>query len=191
MMQKTLKKSKHDGSEKAKSFTFTESGLVENEDNPENKVVAKRKEHKSLLDSVTEIEVTKKKLKDETVSSSKRRTSVLPEEQTNTNVDLNKRSNSLKISEVASAKSKFSSMMSKRNGSVSKSEDDGALLSASKMTGSARQLGAAIMVTKAIAFMNAPRKERMSNVNKVVHINWPLVCCFLIFLGTLEKQTIK
>ena len=69
MMQKTLKKSKHDGSEKAKSFTFTENGLVENEDNPENKVVAKRKEHKSLLDSVTEIEVTKKRLKDETIYS--------------------------------------------------------------------------------------------------------------------------
>ena len=189
MMQKTLKKSKHDGSEKAKSFTFTESGLVENEDNPENKVVAKRKEHKSLLDSVTEIEVTKKRLKDETVSSSKRRTSVLPEEQTNTNVDLNKRSNSLKISEVASAKSKFSSMMSKRNGSVSKSEDDGALLSASKMTGSARQLGAAIMVTKAIAFMNAPRKERMSNVNKVVHFNWTLVCYYVYRFYNIFRNT--
>ena len=174
MMQKTIKKTKREGAEKTKSFIATESGLVENEDNPDDRVGPKRKEHKSLLDSVTEIEVARRRLKDDAMPSSepssKRRTSMLPEEQAASNDDPNRRS-SLRIAEVAAAKSKFSSMLSKRNSSI-KSEDMN-LVKASKA--STKQLGAMFMVTKAIAFMNNPRKKRKSGVNKVFIEFWVLM----------------
>ena len=80
MMQKTVKKSKKDGSGKRLSYVVTESGLVENDENLDESSDQKRRvsNPRSILGSITEIDDAKKKFKE--LSMRRRSTIKTPDE---------------------------------------------------------------------------------------------------------------
>ena len=104
MLSKTAVKKKDSSSDKIKGFIVTESGeLVEDSGSLARKV----KEHKSLLDSVSD-----------SIKESNRRASVMPPgEQHQPGPAKAERSGSLKIANVAAAKTQFGNLLSKRRSS--------------------------------------------------------------------------
>ena len=106
MLSKTAKKK--DASDKNKGFIVTESGLVEDRG---SSVRHKVKEHKSLLDSVTD-----------SIKETSRRASVMPpgekaQQQQPSSAEKVERSPSLKIVNLAAAKTQFGNLLSKRRSS--------------------------------------------------------------------------
>ena len=104
MLSKTAKKK--DASDKNKGFIVTESGLVEDRDRG-SAARHKVKEHKSLLDSVSD-----------SIKESNRRASVMPPGDLHQpGPEKAERSGSLKIANVAAAKTQFGNLLSKRRSS--------------------------------------------------------------------------
>ena len=150
MMQKTVRKSKKDSS--SKSYVVTEGGIVENDEtefDPTN--VPKRKEPKSLLQSMSDVEKAKKKLAENSEAQTTKPILAKTSE-------LDRRRSSITIASLAEAKNSFGSLLRKRRSSTL--SGDLGLEEVGARANRAKMFGAIMLVGKAITLMSAPRIKR-------------------------------
>ena len=194
MMQKTVKKSKKDGSGKRLSYVVTESGLVENDENLDESLDQKRRvsNPRSILGSITEIDDAKKKFKE---LSMRRRSTIKTQEEVEDKrksllpktkdpkealaainaAEKERRSSSLTIADIAETKRRLSMAQSlklrlKGKGSDKNVDDDGAAIGLTEtdaMKKRMTQIGASLLVSKALVTMSAPRRTRKQNMKQV------------------------
>ena len=187
MMQKTVKKSKKDGSGKRMSYVVTESGLVENEENLDEASDQKRRvsNPRSILGSITEIDEAKKKFKE---LSLRRRSTIKPPDELEERrkswhqktkdpkealaeinaAEKERRRSSLTIADIAETKRRLSlapSLKSKLKGKAADKkvdDDDNAigLIETDAMKKRLTQIGAALLMSKALVTMSGPRRTR-------------------------------
>ena len=190
MMQKTVKKSKREGSGKRLSYVVTESGLVENDDSLDESADQKRRDSvrvnnpRSLLGSINEIDEAKKKFKALSArrmssikmakeAETKRKLSLLPKPKDPKEAlaeinaaETERRRSSLTISDIAETKRRLSiapKLKLKGKASDKNVEDecnDIGLIETDAMKKRIQQVGAALLISKALVTMSAPRRAR-------------------------------
>ena len=189
MMQKTVKKSKGEGSGKRLSYVVTESGLVENDDSLDESADQKRRDSirvnnpRSLLGSINEIDEAKKKFKALSArrmssikmaeeAETKRKLSLLPKPKDPKEAlaeinaaETERRRSSLTISDIAETKRRLSiapklKLKGKASDNVEDECNDIGLIETDAMKKRIQQVGAALLMSKALVTMSAPRRAR-------------------------------
>ena len=168
MMAKTLKKqkSRDKKGEKMVAYIVSEGGLVENDESPRDPLfVPKRKEYKSLLDSVTEIEDTKRRLAEEPGKrvKDKRHQSEYPSPGS---ASESRRGSITTIASVSEANKSFKNLLMKRRTTMPGESSASSFLKTQKKASFQKKLGAWVFVTKAIGIMMRPRQRRKKMVRK-------------------------
>ena len=210
MMSKTVKKSKRDGSGKRLSYVVTESGLVENDESLDDSSDQKRRvsNPRAILGSITEIDDAKKKFKElstRRMSSIKiaadlevkRKQSLVPKpkDPKAALAELNaaekeRRRSSIDIADIAETKRKLSSvpklklkLKGKANDkNTEEYSDDIGLIETDAMKKRIQQIGAAMLMSRALVTMSAPRRARKQLIKEVFFFkfsNFQLFCVIL------------
>ena len=155
MLRHARKSSKKEEADKPVGYIVTENGLLvqSEEGNSENR--PKRKEHKSLLDSLSETENQAEKL-----AGNKKRGSTQDSDSLSTqtcHLQERRRSSLNPGPEPGDG----SVLTSRRRSSAARAMG---LLEAQHLAGRLRQFWAVVMVTRALAAMSAPRRRRLVNM---------------------------
>ena len=189
-MQKTVKKNKRDGSGKRLSYVVTESGLVENDDSIDDTKDKRRRDSKLLIGSLTEVNEASKRFK---VLADRRRSSVKPPNEAEDKkkqivtskhkdpkealeeinaLESERRRSSLTIADIAETKRRMSMVNPRlklrgKDATGNEQDSDPGLQEAETMRKRIQQIGAALMMTKALATMSAPRRARKAIMQAV------------------------
>lgn len=161
MIQKTARKSKKESG--SKSYIVTEEGIVENDESESDASnLPKRKEPKSLLQTMNDVEQAKKKLAENSAKSlpKPKQNSGDPQAKPNPQKtsDLDRRRSSITIASLAEAKHSFGSLLRRRRSSTL--SGDIGLVEAGARANRSKMFGAIMLVGKAISIMSAPRIKR-------------------------------
>ena len=203
MMSKTVKKSKRDGSGKRLSYVVTESGLVENDESCESSDQKRTRTSnaRSLLGSITEIDDAKNKFKglaerrkslrisDDAEAEAKRKFSLTKSKDPKAALaeinaaEAERRRSSITIADIAETKRRMS-IVPKRKGKKSdggesdknteQNENEIGLIECDAMKKRIQQIGAALLMTKALATMSGPRRQRKQLMKSVLSVIHPL-----------------
>ena len=183
MMQKTVKKNKKEGSGKRLSYIVTENGLVENNEVDDDAQTTRRgsrreSNSRSLINSLTE--VADAKLKFKALANRKKLGSEakVPEEDKKDKsqimkdpkaalAELNAAEANKRRASLKTPSSRRDSVEDLRLNNKDNSEDEIGLLESDAMKKAIQQVGSAFLISKAIASMNGPRRNRQAMLKSV------------------------
>lgn len=179
MMQKTVKKNKREGSGKRLSYIVTENGLVENNEVDDDAQTTRRgsrreSNSRSLISSMTEVTDAKLKFK---ALANRKKARVSEEDKKDKSPSMKDPKAALAELNAAEANKRRASLKtpSARRDSAEdhrlnkdNSEDEIGLLESDAMKKTIQQVGSTFLISKAIASMNGPRRNRQAMLKSVM-----------------------